>query len=453
MTQEHEAGPDRDPSLAPTESPAETPPPATPPDGASAVDIEDEEPIEGRRPVSVTVLPPSWRWVVTLLALVFAAWLVAMTATSLLRKLSSLLTWVVVALFASFALEPAVDWLARRGWRRGLATGAILLTIVVFAIVMVALMIPLVVEQLQALIDAAPDILATVSRYTERWFNVEVSQQTIEDQLRNADSDLAGFASNIAGNVFGFASSLVGAVFMLLTIGLFTYYLTADGPRFRRAVLSVLPPQRQQRVLWVWEVAIEKTGAYLYSRLLLALVSGLSTFIVLNALGIDFAVPLAVWMGLVSQFIPTVGTYLAMALPLLVAVVDSPVKALVLLVFFTAYQQVENYLLSPRITAKTMELHPAVAFGCAVGGASIAGLIGAFIALPVAAVVQAIVSSALERHDVIEADLTRELDPEEAKIALDAERRSSKARRDAFFATIRKRLGVGSEHEGRSGDA
>ncbi len=71
-------------------------------------------------------------------------------------------------------------------------------------------------------------------------------------------------------NVFGFASSLVGAIFMLLTIGLFTFYLTADGPRFRRAVLSVLPPDRQPHVLWTWEVAIEKTGAYLYSRLLLA---------------------------------------------------------------------------------------------------------------------------------------------------------------------------------------
>ncbi len=106
------------------------------------------------------------------------------------------------------------------------------------------------------------------------------------------------------------------------------------------------------------------------------MVSGIITFAVLTALGVPFAVPLALWMGLVSQFIPTVGTYIAMALPLLVAVVESPMKAVVLLVFFTAYQQVENYVLSPRITAKTMELHPAVAFGCAIAGASIAGLVG-----------------------------------------------------------------------------
>ncbi len=381
-----------------------------------------------RKPLPVSIHPPSWRWILTLLALIFVVWLVATTALSVLRQISSLLTWVLVALFASFALEPAVEWLARRGWRRGLATGAILLAIVIFSIVMVASMIPLVIDQLRALIEAAPDILETASRSTERWFNVEISQTTIEEQLRSADSNLAGFATNIAGNVFGFASSLLGAIFMLLTVGLFTFYFTADGPRFRRAVLAVLPPARQHRVLWIWEVAIEKTGAYLYSRLLLALISGLTTFVVLSVLDVPFAVPLAMWMGLVSQFIPTVGTYIAMALPLLVAVVESPVRALILFAFFFAYQQVENYLLGPRITARTMELHPAVAFGCAVAGASVAGVLGAFIALPVAAIVQAVVSSALDRHDVIEADLTRELDPEEAKQEFDEQRRIARAR-------------------------
>ena len=410
--------------------------------------LPDETPKPGdRRPIPVSIHPPSWRWIVTLLTLIFVVWLVATTAISVLRQISSLLTWVLVALFASFALEPAVEWLARRGWRRGLGTGAILFAIAVFSIVMVASMIPLMIDQLRALIDAAPGILETVSRSTERWFNVEISQATIEEQLRNADSNLAGFATNIAGNVFGFASSLLGAIFMLLTVGLFTFYFTADGPRFRRAVLAVLPPARQHRVLWIWEVAIEKTGAYLYSRLLLALISGVTTFVVLTVLGIPFAVPLAMWMGLVSQFIPTVGTYIAMSLPLLVAVVESPVRALILFVIFFAYQQVENYLLSPRITAMTMELHAALAFGCAIAGASIAGVLGAFIALPVAAIVQAVVSSALDRHDVIEADLTRELDPEEARQEFDEQRRIARARgRGSLLAAVRMRLVAARSH-------
>jgi predicted PurR-regulated permease PerM len=427
--------------------PMSDPPPAS----DRAPGLGEEPMLDERLPIPVVIHPPSWRWILTLLTLIFVMWLVATTAISVLRQVSSLLTWVLVALFASFALEPAVDWLARRGWRRGIATGAILLGTVVFSVVMVASMIPLVIEQLRALIEAAPEILSTVSRYTERWFNIEVSQATLEEQLRNADSNLAGFATNVAGNVFGFASSLLGAIFMLLTVSLFTFYFTADGPRFRRAVLAVLPPARQHRVLWIWEVAIEKTGAYLYSRLLLALVSGVTTFVVLTVLGVPFAVPLAMWMGLVSQFIPTVGTYIAMSLPLLVTVVESPVRALILFAFFFAYQQIENYLLSPRITARTMELHAAVAFGCAIAGASIAGVLGAFIALPVAAIAQALVSSALDRHDVVEADLTREVDPEEARQEFDEQRRIARARRGgSLLAAARVRL-VARRHRGDPG--
>ncbi len=283
-------------------------------------------------------------------------------------------------------------------------------------------MIPLLVKQVQALIKAAPGILQSVSNFTKR-FGVDVSVAALKKQLTHANSAVANFANNIAGHLFGVASSVVGAVFKLLTIGLFTFYLTADGPRVRRAVCSYLPPRHQETVLQTWEVGIQKTGAYLYSRLLLALFSGVATFIVLTILGVPFAVPLALWMGLVSQFLPTIGTYIAMALPLLVAVVQSPVDALVLLIFFTLYQQVENYLLSPRITARTMELHPALAFGCAIAGVSISGVVGAFLALPFAAIVQALGSTYIHRHDVEETDLTRMSSPAEAKEIREARRR------------------------------
>jgi predicted PurR-regulated permease PerM len=340
-------------------------------------------------------------------------------------KIRNLLIWVVVALFASFALEPAAEWLARRGWRRGVATAVLLFGLAILSILMVALMVPLLVKQIQALITAAPGILVSVSRFTQRWFHVDVTAATLQAQLTNTNSSLSKFAQNIAGNVFGFATSILGTIFKLLTIGLFTFYLTADGPRFRRAICSYLPARSQEAVLWTWEVAIEKTGAYLYSRLLLAVFSGVATFTVLEILHIPFAVPLAVWMGLVSQFIPTIGTYIAMALPLLVAVVEDPFKALVLLIFFTVYQQIENYLLSPRITARTMELHPALAFGCAIAGASISGVVGALLALPFAAIVQAVASSYLHRHEVEESQLTRVVGREGAK-QIRAERKRSR---------------------------
>jgi predicted PurR-regulated permease PerM len=365
---------------------------------------------DGARAVRVAIEPPPWRWIwgllLSVVVVVFAAWATLNT----IRRLRDLLVWIFVALFASFAIEPAVDFLQRHGWRRGLATAAIIFGLIISAILMVALMIPLIVDQVRGLISAGPDIIAHVDVFTRKWFGTAVSYDSIRSQLADANSAVGKFANNIAGNLFGFATSLLGTIFKMLTIGLFTFYLVADGPKFRRTICSFLPQSRQAPILFTWEVAIEKTGAYLYARLLLATVSAIATFLILTVLHIPYPIPLAIWMGLVSQFIPTIGTYIAMALPLLVAVVKDPIDALILLVFFTAYQQAENYFLSPRITAKTMNLHPALAFGCAIAGASIQGIVGAFLAIPFAAIVQAIGSTYIHRHEVMDSELTRTIE-------------------------------------------
>ena len=115
---------------------------------------------------------------------------------------------------------------------------------------------------------------------------------------------------------------------------------------------------------------------------------------------------LALWVGLISQFIPAIGTYLAGALPILIALLNDPIDALWVLIFIIVYQQIENYLLAPKITAQTMDLHPAVAFGSAIVGATILGPMGAIMALPAAGVIQAFVSTILQRHEIVDSHLT-----------------------------------------------
>ncbi|MGA1052393.1 MAG: AI-2E family transporter, partial [Ilumatobacteraceae bacterium] len=117
-------------------------------------------------------------------------------------------------------------------------------------------------------------------------------------------------------------------------------------------------------------------------------------------------IPLALWVGLVSQFLPVVGTYLAGILPVLIAFLDDPVSAVIVFGFIVVYQQLENYLLGPRITARTMALHPAVAFGSALAGFALLGGAGAILALPAAAMLQAIAGEWGVRHEVISSELT-----------------------------------------------
>jgi predicted PurR-regulated permease PerM len=352
-------------------------------------------------------------WIPRLLLWIVVTAFLAYAAFSLIRRLQQLLLWLIAALFLSFALEPAVNWLVGRGWRRGVAAAVVLVGLGLIGLATLALMVPLVIDQVQELIARVPDWLAQASDYTERWFDTRLTSATILRQIANAQADVSGIAANVAS----VGAFVLGLIFQVLTIGLFTFYFVADGPRFRRGVCSLFPPRIQVDLLAAWEVAIDKTGGYLYSRLLLAMINATISFVVLQALGIPFAVPLALWQGFVSQFIPVVGTYIAAAVPMLVALLEDPWKALIFLIFVVIYQQIENYLLAPRITAKTMQLHPAVAFGAALAGAALSGLIGAFMALPAAAVIQSTVSTYLKRHEVVESELTREdeIEVEEAK--------------------------------------
>jgi predicted PurR-regulated permease PerM len=332
-------------------------------------------------------------------------------------KVRSVLFMVVVALFLSFAIEPAVNFLAQRGWRRGAATGLILFGVVLLGIVLLVSMVPLLITQIRDLVAEIPNWLDTISEKAQDWFGLDLSVTGAVTQAQDIEGALRTYGADVAGNLLGFGAAVISGLFQLLTIMLFTFYLVADGPKVRRSICSLLPPRRQREVLQTWEIAIDKSGAYFYSRLLLAIINGGLLYVLLRILGVPFALPLALWSGLFSQFVPVVGTYIASVLPTLVALLNEPFDALVVLVYILIYQQVENYALSPRITKHTMQLHPAVAIGSAIAGGSLAGPVGAFLALPAAAIIQASIGSFVQRHDVLESDLTTESDPEVVRAA------------------------------------
>ena len=347
-------------------------------------------------------MPP---WVYRVIAVTFGTIVGLWAVLNITQRLRSLLIILLISLFLSIALEPGVKFLSSKGWRRGWATGFMFSIVLIAAGLFVGLMVPLVIDQAVKFVDQVPDYIEDIAVYAER-FGVELSPDRASDALTNFDTNLQGIASDVAGSVFGVGQALLNTVFQMLTIGLFTFYMTAEGPQFRRSVCSVLSPDHQREVLRAWEIAIDKTGGYFYSRALLAGVSGGIGWAVFSIIGVPFALALGLWMGLLSQFVPVVGTYLGGALPLLIALLESPTRGLAVVVYIVVYQQVENYLLAPKITEKTMALHPAVSFGSAIAGATLMGVPGALMALPAAATIQAFVSSYLERHEVVDSELT-----------------------------------------------
>ena len=346
------------------------------------------------------------RWVPRAILLFWVGVVVLWILYRLFESLSGFIVTLLISFFFSFALEPAVNWLERQGFRRGFGT-VIMFSLALALIVGFGWIVGSVLaEQLTGLVDDAPLFIDEAEAWLQRNVDETITLDRARDQLLS-DNGLGDQLSGIADNVVSVGSTLVGVVFDAFTIALFTYYLTADGPRLRRTICTRLKPERQRRVLGVWDLAIQKTGGYILSRTVLAFLSSLCTWIAFSIIGVPFPLALAVWVGVVSQFVPVVGVYIAGSLPILLTLLESPTSALWAFIFLLGYQQIENYLLAPRIDARTLKIHPAVSFGSVLAGASVLGPVGALLALPAAATAQGIISATGERYAIEEGPLTR----------------------------------------------
>jgi predicted PurR-regulated permease PerM len=377
-------------------------------DAVGRADVPSGRPIgpDGRpleRRATDRALP---RWALPAIAVFWLGYLLTFTSLFVWHRLSSLLILILVSVFLSLAIEPGVNRLAARGWRRGRATILILLGVLTASLVFIGAVGTLVGTQVADLLRESDQYITDTVNFLNDNFGTNIDPQDVIDEFNDPDGRVQEFIQSQSDEAVRLSLTVVALIFQALTVLLFTYYLVADGPRLRRAICSRLNPARQARVLQGWELAITKTGGYLYSRALLALLSAFFHWVVFQSIGTPAPVALALWVGLVSQFLPVVGTYLAGVLPVLLTLLDSPLNAAIVVGFIVVYQQIENYFFAPRITARTMELHPAVAFGAALGGASLLGFVGALLALPAAAMFQAIAGEWGRRYDVVDSHLT-----------------------------------------------
>ena len=210
-----------------------------------------------------------------------------------------------------------------------------------------------------------PEWIDHLNDFTEENFDATLIEDSDTQASAEAVEGVTTYLRDHAADVLSGLGSALGVVFSIFTIGLFTFYLTAEGPKVRKVLLSRLPPHRQHDLLWAWNTAIDKTGGYLYSRALLALINGALMFVTLLLVGTPYALVLAVFSGVVAAFIPIVGTYIAGAVPVVVTLAAGElVPAVIVLAEIVIYQQLENYVLSPRLSKKTMELHPGCRVRC-----------------------------------------------------------------------------------------
>ena len=265
----------------------------------------------------------------------------------------------------------------------------------------------LLVDQLSQLVSRIPELIDSALRFVNTHFNQSLTLEGILSGIGGGSIDFGTIAKTIGGNLFGILSSVLGSVFGVFTFALFAFYFSAQMPQLQRWIASLFPARQQGIVANVWRLTAEKTGGYVAARVVLGTINAVTSGIVFFAIGLPYWLPLAIWTGVVAQFVPTIGTYIAIILPVLVGLLsDKPVVGIIALVWALLYQQVENLTIEPRISAKAVDVNPAVSFGAVLLGAALFGVAGAFLAVPVVAMMLALLDIYGKRYELAtDADL------------------------------------------------
>jgi predicted PurR-regulated permease PerM len=339
-----------------------------------------------------------WRAVGVLLATLAALW-----ALNAARGFVSL---IVISWFFAFALIPGVNHLhQKRGWKRGAALAVIYLVGVAVVVLMIVVLIPAISQLAKQIGDNGTTWLTNLDHWTSAHFGKHIaSKSAMADGVVTTKEFLSQWSDKAAGAAAGIVSSGVGLIFNIFTIATFTFYIAAGFPKIERSFLAWFKPSSQQRLGWTIDESITEVGGYLYSRLLLMLINGLGFFAVMIVVGmpIILAFPLAVFGAFASEFIPNIGTYIGGAIPIaLTLAIKGLVPAAIVLGYVIIYQQIENYWLSPKISAKTMEINGGLAFAAALAGGALFGPMGAFMGVPVAALIFSFAKNYRRRNQVV----------------------------------------------------
>lgn len=307
-----------------------------------------------------------------------------------------LLSWLI-----GIAITPVVELLTKNGLKRGLSTFIVLLGLISLVAGFIAAFGQLLASQLASLILQVPALVIGFTDWLNTSFNLEIDSSSLTESLNLSNTQIANFAQGLAGGIFGIVTSIFGFIFNIFTLLLFTFYFAADAPKIKKTIGSWLPTKQQVIFTTVWQVATEKTGSFVISRVILATLSSVITSIFLLLLDVPYWLPLGLFTGLISQFVPTFGTYIGGTIPAIVAVVNDPKDGLFVVIFMTVYQQIENYFFTPRISSLTMNIHPAVAFGSVIVFANFFGAVGALIGIPIAAAIISIIQTYGKRYELI----------------------------------------------------
>jgi predicted PurR-regulated permease PerM len=408
----------------------------------SSADVSTTPTPEPDRDAWRTRWPPMSYW---------ARWALTIAAVSAvlaaLWSVANIMVLVIIAAVLAIGLDPAVRRIERRGKSRGRAVTLIFLAALAIAIAFAWLVIPPLVTQVGELAD---DIPGYVERLSERDDAIGryVRENDVAVRLQKFVEDLPQKITNSFGTIVGVAGKVGSVIFNIVTVAILTIYFMLSLPRMRRTAAVAFAPGTRQRAEDVMDQAISRIGGYVAGILTTASIAGTSALVFFSilgvfGLGIPFAVPLAVFSG-IAGLVPAVGAYIGAAPAVMVGFFQSGPTGVLILIYFVVYQQIENYVVQPRIMKNAVNLSPAAVIISTLVFGSLAGFAGAVLALPAAATIKVVIVEVFLRDRVAEGDPIAQAKLEEhdrAEAEAEAEARARASARRRLLRRLRDRFG------------
>jgi predicted PurR-regulated permease PerM len=312
-----------------------------------------------------------------------------------IASVSSILILIIVAMFLAVGLNPWVEMLVRRGLKRTWAVLAVIVVVLLALALFVLAIVPVITDQVNAIVDRAPEWFNelrnndTIQRLDEKYDILGRAQQVIED---------GGWTQKVFGGVLGFGLALVSALVNTFIIIVLMLYFLASLPSIKRAAYRLAPASRRERVTDLGDQILRNFGGYVSGAFIVALAAGITSLVFLFIVGLgEYAVALAVVVA-VLDVIPMIGATLGAIVVTAIGFATDPKIGLACLIFYVVYQQFENYVVYPRVMARSVDIPGSLIVVAALIGAALLGVVGALLAIPTAAALQLLLREVFVRR-------------------------------------------------------
>lgn len=326
---------------------------------------------------------------------VITAWLLVQAAANA----KSVIVMIVVAMFLAVGLNPAVERLRKFGLPRGAAVAAVFLLVLLFFSGVVASLVQPITEQVNELRKSIPEYVEqlqnnrTLAEWDKRYGLLERAEKAVNSP---------DFQNSLTDTATGIGKVAINGVFQTITILILTLYFLSSLPQIKTFFYKLVPRSRRARVALLGDEILDRIGGYVAGQFTIAFIAGVASYIFLSILGVKYGLALSLIVA-VTALIPLVGATIGAVVVALVAFLTGTTTDLIAcVIFYVVYQQVENYVVYPRVMKRTVDVQPAVTIVAALVGAALLGVVGALLAIPTAAAISLLIREvAMPRQETL----------------------------------------------------